>query len=927
MSNILGNILVALGFDGAGFFSGMTKAEAVAKSTGREIEGALRGVGNAAEVALAPFGEMGGIVGAAFDKMGSSAANALESITKFAGGGGLGLVAGAAAGVAAALVVADAAFIGVAVHAAENANKIYEMSQKTGVAVETLSGFAAVGKIFGVNAEEMGKALEKMGKSAFAAGSAADETKTAYGRLGISVKDANGQMRPTSDLLLDVSEKFSNMPDGVTKTALAMQIFGKAGAEMIPFLNEGKDGIKEYTDAAEKMGAVLTEKSAAAAHQFTKDLSLMELGVTGVENKIMDALVPTLTVLTDQFVSSLEEPDSMLNTLLDIITKITKAIITVGETVYAVFKQIGTVIGTELAIWETAGETMAKVNERLLHLDFNGAKQAAKEGMAAVVAQVKYGAEESAKIWSDYATTVGKVWNPPPPPAPKKRPLDEGDAANVRQEEAQQKQILDITLARFKEQLAAAHLYYEQGQIDASQLVEAETTATNLTYQAHINYFEKLKKLYANDPVKQQAISAEETKFKLEDMAKSTESLAAATKKVNEEAAKSVEQSKKLFAKDQEEQLKRINKATLDYVQSLHAVAEAQQAVDKAQGKGDYLAQVEEIKLAMEEGQKSKREGWKEIAALDQEAYRTQLAQLKQADADLLKEKIAGEAQLAAAQASGDQTQVLESEARLNAIKAATLKNQADLLSLQKVFNKKLSEDQAKSLQTIMSVANRLNGAFTSAFHSIISGSESAGKAFKKMFSGILTDLADFVVQWLLKKAEMWIADKVLSTAARATEGPAQVASAAAVGTANAIASFAAAPWPIDMGAPAFGATIGGTIAALAPAAAAEKGGIVDGSFGQAVNIKAHGKEMILPADISQGLQKMISANRYQAGGLTSGLSGTSHAAGPQFHYTIDARGADASVEARLHRALRETEARAIARSVSISSDRAARSR
>jgi hypothetical protein len=79
MSNILGNILVKLGFDGAGFFSGMTKAEAVAKSSGKEIEGAFRGVGSAVEVALAPLSEFGAIVGAAFDKIGSSAASALES--------------------------------------------------------------------------------------------------------------------------------------------------------------------------------------------------------------------------------------------------------------------------------------------------------------------------------------------------------------------------------------------------------------------------------------------------------------------------------------------------------------------------------------------------------------------------------------------------------------------------------------------------------------------------------------------------------------------------------------------------------------------------------------------------------------------------------------------------------------------------------
>ena len=56
-------------------------------------------------------------------------------------------------------------------------------------------------------------------------------------------------------------------------------------------------------------------------------------------------------------------------------TNVTKGVITIGETVWAVFKQIGTVVGTELAIFYEAGETMAKVSERLTHLDFKGAAE------------------------------------------------------------------------------------------------------------------------------------------------------------------------------------------------------------------------------------------------------------------------------------------------------------------------------------------------------------------------------------------------------------------------------------------------------------------------------------------------------------------------------------------------------------------------
>src|SRR5271166_1119956 len=135
MDNVLGKILVAMGFDDVAFLTGMSKAEAVAKRSGKEIEHAFEGIGSAVSSALGPLGEFGGLVGSTFDKVGESINKALQSVTQFAGGGGLGLIAGAAAGAAAAVVAVDAAFVGIAIHATDNANKIYELSEKTGIAV------------------------------------------------------------------------------------------------------------------------------------------------------------------------------------------------------------------------------------------------------------------------------------------------------------------------------------------------------------------------------------------------------------------------------------------------------------------------------------------------------------------------------------------------------------------------------------------------------------------------------------------------------------------------------------------------------------------------------------------------------------------------------------------------------------------------
>ena len=60
----------------------------------------------------------------------------------------------------------------------------------------------------------------------------------AFGRLGVSVTDANGKVRETDQVMLDLADKFQQMPDGTEKAALASQIFGeRLGSELIPMLN------------------------------------------------------------------------------------------------------------------------------------------------------------------------------------------------------------------------------------------------------------------------------------------------------------------------------------------------------------------------------------------------------------------------------------------------------------------------------------------------------------------------------------------------------------------------------------------------------------------------------------------------------------------------------------------------------------------
>jgi hypothetical protein len=226
---------------------------------------------------------------------------------------GLQRIAGSAGGVGGALgMLAPALSVGGLVGLANNSIKggdaLNDLSQKTGVSVEALSRFKKAASVSGTDLEGVSKSLVKLSKGMYETattgkGPAAEAFKT----LGISATDASGKLKSSDKVMLEVANRFKSMPDGAEKTALALQLFGKAGADMIPMLNMGGDAI-------EKMSTKMTAAFAKKADDYSDKLAILQGKIGGIGTSIAIALLPALdklaTILTTvvDFFTKLPEP-------------------------------------------------------------------------------------------------------------------------------------------------------------------------------------------------------------------------------------------------------------------------------------------------------------------------------------------------------------------------------------------------------------------------------------------------------------------------------------------------------------------------------------------------------------------------------------------------------------------------------------------
>lgn len=188
--------------------------------------------------------------------------------------------------------------------AISDADKLGDLAQSIGINVEALSRLQYAASLAGVDIEKFGVGVTKLSKALQEIAGGANETPAAkaFTALGISVKDAAGALLPTEEIIARIAEKFSGFADGANKTALAINIFSKSGATLIPFLNQGRQGIAELMAEADRLGITLTSKTAAALGQTNDNIDKLAARTSAMWKIIANDLSPALLTLTQRWI-------------------------------------------------------------------------------------------------------------------------------------------------------------------------------------------------------------------------------------------------------------------------------------------------------------------------------------------------------------------------------------------------------------------------------------------------------------------------------------------------------------------------------------------------------------------------------------------------------------------------------------------------
>jgi hypothetical protein len=202
-------------------------------------------------------------------------------------------------GVGAAIVGAAGGVFAFVASATQAADALTDMNAETGISVESIQELGFAAELSGSSAEAMTSSLAGLAKVSGDAARGLGKGKKAFDELGISVKDASGNVKTADVLFNELRETFARLG---TDKATQKSIIASLGLDpsTLQLLNATNDEVSALTAKARALGIVTTEQAEAAA-SFQDSLGIAKFAVSALSQQIAINLAPATQKITDGF--------------------------------------------------------------------------------------------------------------------------------------------------------------------------------------------------------------------------------------------------------------------------------------------------------------------------------------------------------------------------------------------------------------------------------------------------------------------------------------------------------------------------------------------------------------------------------------------------------------------------------------------------
>lgn len=207
----------------------------------------------------------------------------------------------------AAVVKAEKALISATKETAEYAKEIKRLASITGQSTDSLQEFDYAAEMIGVSSDRIRDSLKETTNKMQEARDGNEATALAYQKLGVSITDANGQLRSAQDVFYDTIDALGKVQNQTERDAIAMDLMSESAQELNPLIDIGSEGLKKYAQEAHDMGYVLDDNALTALNNVDDAYIRLQKSQESVKNQLATEFAPYLTEFYEKITKLIQD--------------------------------------------------------------------------------------------------------------------------------------------------------------------------------------------------------------------------------------------------------------------------------------------------------------------------------------------------------------------------------------------------------------------------------------------------------------------------------------------------------------------------------------------------------------------------------------------------------------------------------------------
>lgn len=317
----------------------------------------------------------------------------------------------AAAGAALGVFATGAAVRGLARLTAEglrSADSLGKQADRLGIAAKNLQAYRNAADLAGVSQTELEKGLGRLNRNIgdVKNGLITDSSPVfkAFEKLGVTLADLNSQS--PEQVFERLVEKLGAIDDTATQGALAMQLFGRSGQQLLTLFNGGLEGIEESRKLLEDLGLSIDRIDAGKVEAANDAMTRLGQVSAAAKERLAVELAPAIEAIFTRLVETGREGETFGNRIASAVGGTVEVVTRLGSAVSLMWNSIQVTFGAVILTFTTAGQAVFGFAADMVEALGTRAPQ----GINSLLAATEDGLTKIKQGFADAATAVGNAF-------------------------------------------------------------------------------------------------------------------------------------------------------------------------------------------------------------------------------------------------------------------------------------------------------------------------------------------------------------------------------------------------------------------------------------------------------------------------------------------------------------------------------------